>query len=45
MIEIPEPLARALHDYLLSRPMGEVERMVAALRECKPKQEAQDDPA
>ena len=43
MIEMPPELAQAIHEYLLSRPMREVERIVAALRECKPKQEVQDD--
>jgi hypothetical protein len=38
MIEIPPQLAQALHDYLLTRPMREVEAMVNALRECKPKE-------
>lgn len=43
MIEIPQQLAQAIHDYLLSRPMREVEGLVNALRQCKPKDEA-DEP-
>jgi len=42
MIEIPEQLARALHDYLLTRPMREVEGLVGALRQCQPKEEADE---
>jgi hypothetical protein len=38
MIEVPPQLAQALHDYLLTRPMREVEPLVNALRECKPKE-------
>lgn len=29
---VPESLLRALHDYLLARPMREVESLVTALR-------------
>lgn len=35
-IAIPAQLAQAIHDYLLTRPMREVEGLVNALRECKP---------
>lgn len=40
MIEIPPHLAQAIHDYLLTRPMREVEGLVNALRQCQPKQAA-----
>lgn len=40
MIEVPPQLAQALHDYLVTRPMREVEGLVNALRECKPKDAA-----
>ena len=43
MIEIPAQLAQAIHEYLLTRPMREVEGLVNALRECKPK-EPTDEP-
>lgn len=33
---LPVELAQALHDYLITRPFGEVERMVGALRTLKP---------
>lgn len=33
---IPTRLASALHDYLLTRPMGEVEGLVVGLRQAKP---------
>ena len=32
IVEISVPLANAIHDYLLSRPMREVEQIVAGLR-------------
>jgi hypothetical protein len=37
MIELPPELAQAIHDYLVTRPMREVESIVTALRQCKPK--------
>lgn len=37
MIELPPELAQAIHEYLVTRPMREVEGMVNALRQCKPK--------
>lgn len=43
MIEIPAQLAQAIHDYLLTRPMREVEALVNALRQCQPK-DANDAP-
>lgn len=42
MIEMPPELAQAIHEYLVARPMREVEGIVNALRQCKPK-EPQDD--
>lgn len=33
---IPRELAQALHDYLMMRPMAEVEQLVAKLRTLKP---------
>lgn len=33
---IPPSLLQGLHDYLMIRPMGEVEPLVTALRQCKP---------
>lgn len=35
-VELPQNLAQALHDYLMSRPMAEVEQLVMALRRTKP---------
>lgn len=34
-VTIPTELANAIHDYLMSRPMREVEAMVAALRQAE----------
>lgn len=38
MNEIPLPgqLAQAIHEYLMGRPMREVEHLVAGLRQCAP---------
>lgn len=36
MMLIPQPLLQALHDYLITKPMSEVEQLVAAIRQCKP---------
>ncbi len=33
---LPHALAQAIHDYLMTRPMGEVEQMVVALRRARP---------
>lgn len=38
-ITIPQALASALHDYLLTRPMGEVEGLVMALRQARHNQQ------
>lgn len=38
-ITIPQALASALHDYLLTRPMGEVEGLVMALRQSRHNQQ------
>jgi len=35
-VTIPAELARAIHDYLVTRPMREVEGLVLALRQAKP---------
>jgi len=40
--EVPADLLQALHDYLVSRPMVEVEPLVARLRQCKRVQPAPD---
>ena len=42
MIELPPELAHAIHEYLTTRPMREVEAMVNALRQCKPKEPQND---
>jgi hypothetical protein len=36
MIEVPQTLLQALHDYLMSKPMIEVEQLVVGIRQCKP---------
>jgi hypothetical protein len=33
---IPAAFAQQLHDYLLGRPMGEVEQLVGGLRQLRP---------
>jgi hypothetical protein len=43
MIELPPELAQAIHDYLVTRPMREVEGLVNALRECRPQGVPNDD--
>lgn len=35
MIKLAPELAQAIHNYLVTRPMHEVEGMVNALRQCK----------
>lgn len=35
-VTIPADLANALHEYLMTRPMREVEALVAALRQAEP---------
>lgn len=42
VVEVPSGLAQAIHDYLASKPMREVEGMVNALRQCKPKDEGHE---
>jgi hypothetical protein len=36
MLEIPAPLLQAIHDYLMTRPMREVETLVLDIRKCAP---------
>jgi hypothetical protein len=36
MMCVPADLLQALHDYLVQRPMREVEGLVTAIRTCKP---------
>lgn len=43
MHEIPSDLLQALHDYLMARPMREVEGLVAGIRQCKPKEDHSND--
>jgi hypothetical protein len=43
MIQLPPDLAQAIHDYLVTRPMREVEGLVNALRECRPQEAPKDD--
>lgn len=44
MHNIPDDLLKALHDYLLTRPMGEVEGLVVGIRSrCAPIKDAEDD--
>lgn len=35
-VSIPQQLAQAIHDYLVTRPMREVEGLVAPLRQAQP---------
>lgn len=35
-VTIPADLAQALHEYLMARPMREVEGLVVALRQAEP---------
>ena len=34
-VEVPQGLMEAIHDYFLTRPMGEVENLVQGLRQIK----------
>ena len=36
MLQLPSELVQAIHDYLMTRPMREVEALVAAIRNAKP---------
>ena len=36
MLQLPADLVQAIHDYLMTRPMREVEALVAAIRTAKP---------
>ena len=36
MLQLPPELVQAIHDYLMTRPMREVEALVAAIRSVKP---------
>ena len=35
MLQLPADLIQAIHDYLMTRPMREVEALVAAIRNAK----------
>lgn len=39
-ITVPAQLAQGIHEYLMTRPMREVEGLVAGLRQCAPPPEA-----
>lgn len=41
-ILIPVPLAQAIHKYLMTQPMEDVEVLVIALRQCEPKDTTND---
>lgn len=36
MLQLPTELVQAIHDYLMTRPMREVEALVTAIRNAKP---------
>ena len=36
MLQLPPDLIQAIHDYLMTRPMREVEALVTAIRTAKP---------
>jgi len=36
MLQLPSDLVQAVHDYLMTRPMREVEALVTAIRTAKP---------
>ena len=36
MLQLPADLVQAVHDYLMTRPMREVEALVAEVRKAKP---------
>lgn len=36
MLQLPADIVQAIHDYLMTRPMREVEALVAAIRSAKP---------
>lgn len=42
-VSIPQGLAQAIHDYLMTRPMREVEGLVAPLRQAQPIKDTPDD--
>lgn len=43
MFLVPKELMQAVHDYLLSRPMREVEPLVSSLRECAEAQQKAEE--
>jgi len=36
MLQLPPDLIQAIHDYLMTRPMREVEALVLGIRDAKP---------
>ena len=36
MLQLPSDLVQIIHDYLMTRPMREVEQIVLAIRQAKP---------
>ena len=42
MLQLPANLVQALHDYLMTRPMIEVEALVAEIRKAKPVEKPTD---
>lgn len=43
LIAVPADLLQAVHSFLLSQKMGEVEAMVMALRQCQPVNSPRDE--
>jgi len=44
LLTIPAELAQSIHDYLVTRPMREVEALVVALRQAKPVEAKDEQP-
>lgn len=42
MLQLPADLVQAVHDYLMTRPMQEVEALVVGLRKAKPVEKPAD---
>lgn len=42
MLQLPREIIQAIHDYLVTRPMIEVEALVAEIRKAKPAKPDED---
>jgi hypothetical protein len=44
LLMLPAELAQSIHDYLITRPMREVEHLVLTLRQAKPVEAKDEQP-